>query len=51
MKASDLMRRKVLYSILIEFGVPMKKIKQINVCLNGTYNKVYVGKGLLIIFS
>jgi LysM repeat protein len=29
-KAYDSVRREVLYSILIEFGVPMKLVKQTN---------------------
>jgi intein/homing endonuclease len=33
--------REVLYSILIEFGVPMKLVRLIKTCLNETYSKVY----------
>jgi hypothetical protein len=40
------MRREVLYSILVEFGVPMKLVWLIEICLNETYNKVHVGKHL-----
>jgi hypothetical protein len=37
-KTYDSLRRKVLYSILIEFGVPMKLVRLIRMCLNETYN-------------
>jgi hypothetical protein len=33
-KAYDSVRREVLYSILIEFGVPMKLVSLIKMCLN-----------------
>jgi hypothetical protein len=32
--------REVLYNILIEFGVSMKLVRLINMCLNVTYSKV-----------
>jgi hypothetical protein len=32
--------------ILIEFGVPMKLVRLIKICLNEAYNKVYIGKYL-----
>jgi hypothetical protein len=35
-----------LYNILIEFGVPMKLIRLIKMCLNETYSKVHIGKHL-----
>jgi hypothetical protein len=38
-KAYDSVRREVLYTILIEFGVPMKLVRLIKMCLNGTYSK------------
>jgi hypothetical protein len=43
-KASDTVRRKVLYNILIEFGVPMKLVWLIKVHLNETYSKDCRGK-------
>jgi hypothetical protein len=45
-KAYDLVRREVLYNILIEFGISMKLVKPIKMCLNETFNKVRVGKHL-----
>jgi hypothetical protein len=45
-KAYDSLRREVLYNILIEFGVPMKLVGLIRMCLNETYSKVRIGKHL-----
>jgi hypothetical protein len=39
-------RREVLYNILIEFGVPMKLVRLIKMCLNETYSKVRIGRHL-----
>jgi hypothetical protein len=36
--------REVLYSILLEFGIPKKLVRLIKMCLNETYSKVCVGK-------
>jgi hypothetical protein len=35
-----------LYNFLIEFGVPMKLVRLIKMCLNETYSKVHTGKHL-----
>jgi hypothetical protein len=35
-----------LYNILIEFGVPMKLVTLIKMCLNETYSIVRIGKHL-----
>jgi hypothetical protein len=35
-KAYDSVRREELYNILIEFGVPMKLVRLITMCLNET---------------
>jgi hypothetical protein len=47
-KAYDSVRREVLYSIPIEFRVPMELVKM---CLNKTYSKVGIGKHLSDIFA
>jgi hypothetical protein len=49
-KAYDSVRREVLYNNLTEFGLPMKLVRLIRMCLNETYNKVRIGKHCLIIF-
>jgi len=45
-KAYDSVRREVLYNILIQFGIPMKLVRPIKMCLHETYNRVRVGKCL-----
>jgi hypothetical protein len=45
-KAYDLVRREVLYNILIEFGIPLILVRLIKMCLNETYSRVRVGKHL-----
>jgi hypothetical protein len=40
-----------LYNILIEFGVPMKLVRLIKMCLTETYSKVHIGKHLSDSFS
>jgi hypothetical protein len=49
-KAYDSVRREVLFNILIESGIPMKLVRLIKMCLNGTYSIVLVGKNLSDIF-
>ena len=39
-----------MYNILIVFGIPMKVVRLINVCLNETYSRVQVGKYLSDMF-
>ena len=39
-----------MYNILIEFGIPMKLVRLINMCLNETYSRVRVGKNLSDMF-
>jgi hypothetical protein len=45
-KAYDTVRREVLCNILTEFGVPMKLVRLIKMCLNEIYSKVHIGKHL-----
>jgi hypothetical protein len=42
-KVNDSVRREVLYSIVTEFGVPMKLVGLIEVCLNEIYS---IGKNM-----
>ena len=49
-KAYDSFRREVLYNILIEFGVPMKLVMLIKMCLTETCSRVWVGKNLSDMF-
>jgi hypothetical protein len=39
-----------LYNIITEFGVPMKLVRLIKMCLNETCSKVRVGKLLSVTF-
>jgi hypothetical protein len=45
-KAYDSVRREVLYSIFIEFGIPRKLVGLIKMYLNETYSRVHIGKNL-----
>jgi hypothetical protein len=45
-KAYDSVRKEVLYNILIEFGIPMKLVRLVKMCLDETYSRVQVGKHL-----
>ena len=49
-KAYDLGRREVLFNILMEFGVPMKLVRLIKMCLTETYSTFRVGKNLSDMF-
>jgi hypothetical protein len=49
-KVYDSVRREVLYNILIEFGIPIKLVSLIKMCLNETYSRVQVGKHLSDMF-
>jgi hypothetical protein len=43
-KAYDSVRREVLYNILIVFGVPMKLVTLIKMCLNEACSKIHISK-------
>jgi hypothetical protein len=45
-KAYDSVRWEVLYNILIEYGIPVKLVRLIKMCLNETYSKVCICKHL-----
>jgi hypothetical protein len=47
LKEYNSVRREVLYNILKEFGVPMRVVRLIEMCLNETYNKIHIGNHLL----
>jgi len=49
-KVYDSVKREVSYNFLIEFGVPMKLIRLIKMCLNETYSKGQVSKHLSDMF-
>jgi hypothetical protein len=43
-KASDSIKREVLYNLLFEFGIHKKLVRLIKMCLNVTCSRVRVGK-------
>jgi hypothetical protein len=45
-KTCDSVRREVLYSVLIEFGVTRKLIRLVKMCLNETHSTMCIGKNL-----
>jgi hypothetical protein len=45
--ANSSVATEVLYNILIEFGVPIKLVRLITMCLNGAHGEVRIGKPLL----
>ena len=49
-KAYHSVRREVLYNILIEFGIPMKLVRLIKMCVTETNSRVQVGKNLSNMF-
>ena len=49
-KAYDSVRRKVLYNILTEFGIRIKPVRLIKLCLNETYSRGQIGKNLSDMF-
>ena len=49
-KAYDSFMREVLYNIPIKFGIPMKLVSLIKMCLNEIYSSVREGKHLSDMF-
>jgi len=49
-KAYDSVMREDLYNIFIQFGIPMKLVILIKMCLTETYSRVRVGKNLSDMF-
>ena len=45
-KAYDSVRKEVFSVIVIEFGIPMKLVKLIKICLTAMYSRVQVNKNL-----
>jgi hypothetical protein len=43
-KAYNSVRREAMYNILKEFGIPMKLVRLIIMCLNETYSKFGISK-------
>jgi len=41
-KAYDSVGREVSYNIIIQFGISMKQVKVMSMCLNELYNKVWI---------
>jgi hypothetical protein len=49
-KAYDSVSRAVLYKLPIEFGVSLKLVELIEICLNETYSKAFISKHLSGVF-
>jgi len=49
-KAYDSGRKEVLHNTVIEFGIPMKMVRLIKMCLNETYSRVRLDKYLSDMF-
>jgi hypothetical protein len=45
-KMCDLVRREVVFSVLIEFDILMKPVRLMNVCVNETRLRIYVSEYL-----
>jgi hypothetical protein len=49
-KAYDSIRREAWYNILIEFGIPIKVVRLVRLCLTEMFNRAGVGKNLSDVF-
>jgi len=49
-KACDSVRKEVFYDILTEFGISMKLVRLIKMCLNETYGTIQLVKHLSDMF-
>jgi hypothetical protein len=49
--AYESIRREALHNILIEFGVTLKLVRLIKMCLNEAYSRVHIGTHLSDTFS
>ena len=49
-KGNDSFSREVLCNVLMEFGILMKLVRIIKMCLNKTYSRVQAGKHLSDMF-
>lgn len=49
-KANDSFKKKVLYNIFTDFGIPTKSVWLIKMCSNEPYSKVCKGKICLVCF-
>jgi hypothetical protein len=49
--AYDSVSREVLYNIFIEFGIAMKLVQPVELCLNQTCGEIFEGKHLCNMFS
>jgi hypothetical protein len=50
-KAHGSVMRELLYNILNQFGISMKLVRLLKMCLNETYSKILMGKILFGAFS
>jgi len=49
-EAYESIRRDFLYNILIEFGIPMKPVRLIKMCVTEMYSRIWVGKNFSDMF-
>jgi len=49
-KGYDSVRREILCNILTEFGIPMKLVRLIKMCLTETFSRICVSNNLSDVF-